>query len=95
MSESSFLISLDEKGKKISSIGLSQIIQKSSVESFKKVIFVIGGAFGLPIDIKERSNLLLSLSDMTFTHTMVRLILAEQIYRACTITKGEKYHHGS
>jgi len=92
--DSSYIIALDETGKKLSSIGVSELLGKVANQSFKNLIFVIGGAYGIPGDIKEKANLVLSLSDMTFTHTMTRLIITEQIYRACTIQRGEKYHHG-
>lgn len=93
INEQSFIVALDETGKKLSSVGLSELFEKVTNQSFKNIIFIIGGAYGISSEIKEGANLVLSLSDMTFTHTMTRMIIAEQIYRACTIQKGEKYHH--
>lgn len=90
---SDFVIALDETGKKVSSVGLSDLIGKAANMSSKNIVFIIGGAYGIPANIRESANLTLSLSDMTFTHQMVRLLIAEQIYRACTIQKGEGYHH--
>ena len=87
------LILLDERGKMISSIQLSQLIQQKANESCKRIVFLIGGAFGVDDVVFKRANATLSLSGLTFPHMLVRLILAEQIYRACTILKNEKYHH--
>ena len=87
------LVALDEKGKQISSEQLAVFIQKKGNESTKKIIFLIGGAYGLDEKVKKRADLILSLSTLVFPHQLVRLILAEQIYRACTIIKNEKYHH--
>jgi 23S rRNA (pseudouridine1915-N3)-methyltransferase len=87
------LIALDEKGKQISSEQLAFFIQKKANERVKDITFLIGGAYGFNEDLKKRANLLWSLSPLVFPHQLVRLILAEQIYRACTIIKNEKYHH--
>ena len=59
----------------------------------RKLVFVIGGPYGFSSAVYSRANELISLSKMTFSHQMVRLVFAEQLYRACTIIKGEKYHH--
>lgn len=88
-----YLIALDEHGKQLSSEGLAEFLQKRSLESTKRVIFLIGGAYGLDATIIQRANFTWSLSKLVFPHQLVRLILAEQLYRACTIIKGEKYHH--
>ena len=87
------LVLLDEKGKAISSTQLAQLIQQKANESCRRMVFLIGGAFGVDDVIFKRANLTLSLSQLTFPHMLVRLILVEQIYRACTILKNEKYHH--
>ena len=87
------LIVLDEKGKQVSSEQLSQMIQKKANESSKNIVFLIGGAYGLGDKIKEKAFFTWSLSTLVFPHQLVRLILAEQIYRACTIAKNENYHH--
>ena len=88
-----YLIALDEKGKQLSSEGLAQFLQSRSNESAKNIIFLIGGAFGLDNQVLSKAKFTWSLSSLTFPHQLVRLILAEQIYRACTILRNEKYHH--
>jgi 23S rRNA (pseudouridine1915-N3)-methyltransferase len=88
-----YLIALDEHGKQVSSEGLSQILQQRSNESVKNLVFLIGGAFGLHDDVLNKAKFKWSLSQLTFPHQLVRLILAEQVYRACTILRNEKYHH--
>jgi 23S rRNA (pseudouridine1915-N3)-methyltransferase len=88
-----WLVVLDEKGKQLSSVKLAAFIQARANESVKRLVFVIGGAFGLHNSVLQRANYIWSLSELTFPHQLVRLILAEQIYRACTIVKNEKYHH--
>lgn len=94
LSKDDYLVALDERGKQFSSEKLAAFIQARANESTKKLIFVIGGAFGLDDAVLKRANYKWSLSELTFPHQLVRLILAEQIYRACTIIKNEKYHHG-
>lgn len=88
-----YLVLLDERGKQFSSPALAQFIQQRANESTKRVVFLIGGAFGVDETIKQRANLIWSLSQLVFPHMLVRLILCEQIYRAFTILKNEKYHH--
>lgn len=88
-----FLILLDEKGKLLSSEGVSELLQKTANNSTKKIVFLIGGAFGVDELIKKRSDFKWSLSHLVFPHQLVRLILSEQIYRACSIMRNEKYHH--
>ena len=88
-----YLIALDERGKMLTSEGLSLIIQQRATESTRNVIFLIGGAYGLAPSVLQRANFTWSLSQLTFPHQLVRLILAEQIYRACSILRNEKYHH--
>jgi 23S rRNA (pseudouridine1915-N3)-methyltransferase len=87
------LITLDEKGKEFDSLELSIFLSKKGMEASKKIVFLIGGAFGIEESVLKRSNHIWSLSKLTFPHQLVRLILAEQVYRACTIIKNEKYHH--
>ncbi|HRG94179.1 MAG TPA: 23S rRNA (pseudouridine(1915)-N(3))-methyltransferase RlmH, partial [Chitinophagaceae bacterium] len=77
----------------LSSPGLAEFIQKRGNESAKNLVFLIGGAFGLDETVLKRANFQWSLSPLVFPHQLVRLILAEQVYRACTIQKNEKYHH--
>jgi 23S rRNA (pseudouridine1915-N3)-methyltransferase len=87
------LIALDENGKQWSSVELAGFIQQKANASAKNIIFLIGGAYGLHENILKRCNNKWSLSKLVFPHQLVRLILAEQIYRACTIIRNEKYHH--
>lgn len=93
LKQDDYLVCMDENGKQISSEGLAGFIQQKSNESIKNIVFLIGGAFGLDEAILQKSKLKWSLSQLTFPHQLVRLILAEQIYRACTIVRNEKYHH--
>jgi 23S rRNA (pseudouridine1915-N3)-methyltransferase len=88
-----YLIALDEHGKQLSSEGLSEFLQERASASTKNLVFLIGGAFGLDSSVLKRAQLKWSLSQLTFPHQLVRLILAEQVYRACTILQNEKYHH--
>lgn len=88
-----YLVLLDERGKNISSPELAQLIQDRANESKKQLVFLIGGAYGVDPVIQQRANFTWSLSRLVFPHQLVRLILAEQIYRACSILRNEKYHH--
>jgi 23S rRNA (pseudouridine1915-N3)-methyltransferase len=88
-----FVVVLDERGKQLSSVELATAIQETMNKSYSKIIFAVGSAYGTSAELKSRANLLLSISRLTFTHQMVRLIVAEQVYRAMTILKGESYHH--
>jgi 23S rRNA (pseudouridine1915-N3)-methyltransferase len=88
-----YLVALDEHGKQLSSTDLALFLEARANESVKRVVFVIGGAFGLDEAVLKKANFKWSLSALTFPHQLVRLILAEQIYRACTIIRNEKYHH--
>ena len=88
-----YLVALDERGKQLSSEGLATFVQSRANESTRRIIFLIGGAFGLDEAVLKRANYKWSLSHLVFPHQLVRLILAEQVYRACTILKNEKYHH--
>jgi 23S rRNA (pseudouridine1915-N3)-methyltransferase len=93
LSKDDYLVALDERGKSITSEQLATFIQTRANESAHKIIFLIGGAFGLHESILKRADYKWSLSLLTFPHQLVRLILAEQVYRACSIIKNEKYHH--
>jgi 23S rRNA (pseudouridine1915-N3)-methyltransferase len=88
-----YVILLDEKGKQLSSIEFAKFISKQQLESVKTLVFIVGGPFGFSKSIYNRANYLLSLSKMTFSHQIIRLLFIEQLYRAFTIIKGEKYHH--
>ena len=93
LTDSDCLVALDEKGKMFSSEQLATLIQTKANESKKELIFLIGGAYGIDSEILKRANQVWSLSALTFPHQLVRLILSEQIYRACTILRNERYHH--
>ncbi len=90
---SDFLILMDERGKQRSSVEFSDYLQMMLQQSYKRLIFLIGGAYGFSEAVYNRSNMKMSLSKMTFSHQMVRLIFLEQFYRALTIMKNEPYHH--
>lgn len=87
-----FVILLDERGKNISSIELADIIEEKFNFS-REVVIIIGGAYGVDKSVFERANFVWSLSKLVFPHQLVRLVLAEQIYRAQEISSGGKYHH--
>lgn len=86
------VVLMDEHGKELRSIELARWLQGKQNIS-RRLVFVIGGPYGFSPDVYARANEQLSLSKMTFSHQMVRLIMVEQLYRACTIIKGEPYHH--
>ena len=90
--EKSFLIVLDVKGKLLSSEALAKELASLALQGQSDLTFLIGGAFGLSPAVRDRADLRISFSPMTFTHQMVRLLLYEQIYRAFKINRGEKYH---
>lgn len=86
------VVLLDEHGKELRSVEFAEWIQKKR-QTARRLLFVTGGPYGFSQAVYERANDKISLSRMTFSHQMVRLIFTEQIYRACTIIKGEPYHH--
>jgi len=88
-----YLVLLDEAGKQINSLQLAAFIETRATVSVRQLIFLIGGAFGVDDSVKSRANFTWSLSQLVFPHQLVRLMLTEQIYRACTIIRNEKYHH--
>jgi 23S rRNA (pseudouridine1915-N3)-methyltransferase len=88
-----YLVALDEHGKEFTSEGLAGFLQQRATESTKNIVFLIGGAFGLDEAVLKAAKIKWSLSALTFPHQLVRLILVEQLYRACTILQNEKYHH--
>ena len=87
------VVLLDEKGKQFTSVGFSEFISKKMLASHKRMVFVVGGPYGFSERVYQRANGKVSLSAMTFSHQMIRLIFVEQLYRAMTILKGEPYHH--
>ena len=86
------VVLLDEHGKEFRSIEYARWFQQKQ-QTARRLVFVIGGPYGFSDAVYSRSNEKISLSKMTFSHQMVRLIFTEQLYRACTIIKGEPYHH--
>ena len=93
LSKEDYLVLLDERGKQLTSEAVATFIQSRANESAKNIVFLIGGAFGVSEAVAQRSNFKWSLSQLVFPHQLVRLILSEQVYRACSILRNEKYHH--
>lgn len=93
ISPSDEVVLLDEKGTTHTSVAFAGFIEKKMIAGVKNLVFVIGGPYGFSPQVYNRANSMLSLSKMTFSHQMVRLIFVEQLYRAMTIIKGEPYHH--
>lgn len=92
LSPTDFVVLLDEHGKMFRSVELAKWIEQKQHHT-KNLIFVVGGPYGFSQDVYNRANDKISLSAMTFSHQMIRVLFTEQIYRACTIIKGEPYHH--
>lgn len=88
----SYVIPLAIEGKKYDSVGFSQLIQKTTLSGVSHITFIIGGSLGIVDEIKKASSQMISFSDMTFPHQLMRVILLEQIYRAFRIINGEPYH---
>ena len=88
-----YLILLDERGKEYTSEKFADLLQSKMNRGLKRLVFVIGGAFGFSAELYLRADSKLSLSQMTFSHRMIRLLFTEQLYRAHTILRGEPYHH--
>lgn len=88
-----FLVLLDERGKRFTSLKFAEHIEKKMHLGAKRVVFLIGGPYGFAESIYQRANEKLTLSDMTFSHQMIRLLFIEQFYRAMTILRNEPYHH--
>ncbi|KAA3631743.1 MAG: 23S rRNA (pseudouridine(1915)-N(3))-methyltransferase RlmH [Bacteroidetes bacterium] len=88
-----YLILLDENGKSFTSKDFSKHLEKLLQQPYKRIIFQVGGAFGFSPEVYKRANAKLSLSEMTFSHQMIRLFFTEQLYRTMTIIRNEKYHN--
>ena len=88
-----FLILLDEKGKHFTSVKFAKFIEQQLNQSHHRIIFLVGGAYGFSDAVYKRSNYKIALSEMTFSHQMVRLFFLEQFYRAMTILRNEPYHN--
>jgi len=93
LNDGDYIVLLDENGKNFSSVEFSGFIEKQMISGLKNLVFIIGGPYGFSNEVYSRALLKLSLSKMTFSHQMVRLIFIEQLYRAMTIIRGEPYHH--
>lgn len=93
VSSDDFLVLLDENGNELNSVEFASFLEKHMVQSTKNMIFVVGGPYGFSDEVYKRANYKLSLSQMTFSHQIIRLIFTEQLYRAFTIIRGEPYHH--
>ena len=88
-----YVVLLDEGGKILGSVEFAQYLEKKKNSIAKRIVFIVGGPYGFSEIVKARANERISLSKMTFTHQMVRLIFVEQLYRAMTILNNEPYHH--
>ena len=91
--KSDYVVLLDEHGKEFTSMQFSSYIEKRSLSGIKRLVFVVGGPYGFSEDVYNRASEKISLSKMTFSHEMIRLIFTEQLYRAMTIINHEPYHH--
>ncbi|PXX96024.1 23S rRNA (pseudouridine(1915)-N(3))-methyltransferase RlmH [Marinifilum breve] len=87
------LILLDENGKEFSSVSFSKFMEQKMISGTRNLVFVIGGPYGFSEEVYKKAQGKVSLSKMTFSHQMIRMIFIEQLYRAMTIIKGEPYHH--
>ena len=88
-----FLLALDEKGKMMTTVQFADFLQQRNNAGTRQLIILIGGAFGIDDAVLQRAQLKMSLSPLTFPHQLVRLIFAEQLYRAYTVLNREQYHH--
>lgn len=93
LKQGDLLILLDEKGKQFSSVDFAAYLEKYMLQGVRHLVFAVGGPYGFSDGVYEQAVAKVSLSDMTFSHQMVRLLFVEQLYRAMTILKGEPYHH--
>ncbi|OYT16311.1 MAG: 23S rRNA (pseudouridine(1915)-N(3))-methyltransferase RlmH [Bacteroidetes bacterium 4572_77] len=93
LSPHDFLILLDENGKEFNSVAFASLIEKKMLHATRSIVFLIGGAYGFSDDVYNKAQQKIALSQMTFSHQIIRLIFMEQIYRAFTIINKEPYHH--
>lgn len=93
LTQDDYLVLLDEKGESLSSRALATSLERRLQSGKKRMVFLVGGAFGVSDQIRKRADYILSLSPLTFSHQMVRLFLLEQLYRSMTILRGESYHN--
>lgn len=88
-----FVVLLDERGGEVTSEGFAELLRHHLEYGTKRLVFIIGGAFGVSDAVRDQADLVLSLSRLVFPHMLVRLVLVEQLYRAVSIIDGSKYHH--
>jgi 23S rRNA (pseudouridine1915-N3)-methyltransferase len=88
-----YVVALDESGKSFSTMEFAGLLEKLFLKSVKRLVFIIGGPWGLSGEITERADLKMSLSKLTFPHQLVRLLFTEQLYRVLTVINGDPYHH--
>ena len=88
-----YFILLDERGKELDNVNFAKQIERVYNSGKKRLVFLIGGAYGVNDNVKSRADFIMSFSKLVFPHMLMRIMLAEQLYRAHTIMKGEKYHH--
>lgn len=88
-----YVILLDERGKQLASPDLARLLELQQQQATRRLVFIIGGAYGVDQTLRQRAQLVWSLSPLVFPHQLVRLILTEQLYRGFTIVGGEPYHH--
>ena len=93
LAASNFSVLLDERGKEFTSVEFAGFLQKTMNAGTRELFFILGGAYGVAESVKQKADLTISLSQMTFTHQVIRLLFAEQLYRAMTILKNEPYHN--
>jgi 23S rRNA (pseudouridine1915-N3)-methyltransferase len=93
LSKDDYVVLLDERGKEFGTFEFASWLEKKISSSGKRMVFIIGGAWGFSADVYSRADFSISLSKLTFPHQLVRLLFAEQLYRAFTVIKGEPYHH--
>jgi len=93
LENSDFVVLLDEKGSSFNSVKFAGFFEKKISLGIKQLVFIVGGAYGFSAEIYKRGDFLLSLSEMTFSHQIIRLFFMEQVYRAFTIIKGLPYHN--
>lgn len=93
LKDDDYLVLLDERGRHFSSVEWARQLDRDLMGPHRRIIFLIGGAFGFSPEVYKRANFLLSLSKMTFSHQMIRLFFLEQLYRAMTILRNEPYHN--
>jgi 23S rRNA (pseudouridine1915-N3)-methyltransferase len=91
--EGDFVVLLDERGRDTDTPAFAKLLEQHLGQGTKRMVFIIGGAFGVSAEVAARANTTLKLSSLVFPHMLVRLILAEQLYRAVSIIEGGKYHH--